>query len=62
VNEKKKIVITGTKVLKFIGVLSGILGIALLITNLTGITAINWFIVGATFVAPVVIFVATMND
>ncbi|MCL2216520.1 MAG: hypothetical protein FWB91_05810 [Defluviitaleaceae bacterium] len=61
-DEKKRILITGKMVLKFIGVLSGILGVVLLITNLTGITAINWLIVGATFVAPVVTFVAIMND
>jgi len=54
--------ITGTTVLKFIGVLSGILGYRITHYKLTGITAINWLIVGATFVAPVITLVATMND
>ena len=58
-NEKKQIVITGVTVLKFVGALSGILGIVMIITNLLGVTDLAWLNVGLLFVAPALIFVIT---
>ena len=59
--EKKQIVITGMTVAKFVSALAGIAGIVLIVTNLIGATDMDWLSIGLMFVAPLLIFIATMK-
>lgn len=51
--EKKKIVITGTKVVFFVSILAAIFMVIMIVTNFIGITDMDWFTICLGF-APLV--------
>ncbi|MCL2030303.1 MAG: hypothetical protein FWG93_02030 [Oscillospiraceae bacterium] len=59
--EKKPIVITGAKVANAVGALALVIGIIFVVTNLIGVTDLDWLSVGLMFVAPCMTVISNMG-
>ena len=60
--KKKPIVITGTKVANAISVFALVIGVIFVITNLIGLTDVDWLSVGLLFLAPFVTLISNLGE